>query len=289
MDKRVIALGFFDGVHRGHGALLRAVAAHARELNASPAALLFEEHPQKVIGGKLSLINTTREREFLMRKLYGINDVVHIPFDDALRHMNWEVFAREVLVNKLCACYTVAGYNYRFGYMGNGTPELLNAVCPCDIIPPVMQDGTPISSTRIRALIENGNMRRAEALLGHPHIIISPVMAGNQLGRTLGIPTINQHFESGILVPRLGVYSSRVCVDGMCYKGVTNIGVRPTVETSAAPRAETHIIGFDGNLYGREVELQFVDFLRPELRFSSVLELKTQIEHDIEATKNAPA
>ena len=156
----------------------------------------------------------------------------------------------------------------------------------CDVIPPVTRDGIRISSTWIRELIINGEMEKACEYLGHAHVLTDVVRVGRRLGRTIDAPTINMHFRDGIIVPRYGVYATEVCLDdGSVHIGVTNVGVRPTVDTSELVTAETHILDYGGNLYGKQVRVRFYKFIRPEQKFGSVDELKAQIRADAEATR----
>ena len=172
--KRVIALGFFDGVHLGHGALLRRTVERAARLGAISAACTFDTHPAALVSHQaVPMLTTPGDRARLMRELYGIGEVIVLPFDEEMRTMAWDKFVTDYLVGGLHACHLVAGHDYRFGYRGEGTAEKLEALCAqlglgCDIIPPVKVDGQIVSSTRIRALVEAGDMDAARRFLGHP-------------------------------------------------------------------------------------------------------------------------
>ena len=288
---RVIALGFFDGVHIGHGALLRRTAERARELGVEPAVFTFDRPPKEVVTGQsVALINSPRERQDLIRRLYGIGEVILAPFDQTMMTTPWEEFITDILVKQYGAVHLVAGHDYHFGHKNAGDPEKLQAKCAelglgCDIIPKVELHGTTVSSTLIRALIEQGDVAQAAAYLGHPHTMRQTVQHGKRLGRTIGIPTINLAVPDHVLAPKRGVYVSRVCLEnGKSYPGVTNVGVRPTVSSSGIVSVETFLLGFDGDLYGQTVRLEFFHRLRDERPFSSLEALKEQIKKDVDSS-----
>ena len=294
MKRRVIALGFFDGVHLGHGALLRAACQRAREMGAVSAALLFDQHPSHVLGtAPVSLLNTAQERALLMQHLYRIDEIVRFPFDQVVASMPWEQFVRTVLIEQLGACHVVAGFDFRFGFHGEGSAEKLCRLCAtlgigCDIIARVTLDGQTVSSSLIRKLVAVGDVRRAAHFLGHYHFFCAPVEHGAALGRRIGIPTINQHFEPQICLPRFGVYVTRVHIAGKTYRGVTNIGTRPTVTEQKIVKAETYILDFDGNLYDRSVGVELIDLIRPEEHFPDIDSLRAAISKDIAFAANFP-
>lgn len=291
MIKRVIALGFFDGVHIGHGALLNMAVKRARELGAVAAAETFDVHPETVIFGKdMPLINNMTDREALMKELYGVDEVIFTHFDEDMMKVPWMDFVDEFLVRRYGAIHLVCGHDYRFGYRGLGTAEMLKEYCEsrgigCDIIPKVELDGVTVSSTHIRSLIENGDMETAARFLGHTHRISGTVVDGRKLGRTLGIPTANILIEDGMLRPAYGVYACRAYVDGAVYPAVTNIGVRPTVDESGTVTVEPYILDFDGDIYGKTLRLDFYRFLRPEQKFASTDELKVAVAKNVEQTR----
>ena len=289
--QRVIALGFFDGVHLGHAALLRAARELAGQYKVTPAVISFDTPPGKTIDGQsVPLINSPLDRADIMRRLYGIDDLIFLHFDDELRHMAWDRFV-EWLRSDFGAVCLVAGYDFRFGYGGAGNARLLSEKCArlglgCHIVPPVVYDGEPISSTRIRALLLEGQCQKAGALLGHRHLLNDTVRSGYRFGRTLGTPTINMRFEEGVLVPRHGVYiaEAHIIDANQCFPAVTNIGVRPTVGGETAVSVESHLLGFEGNLYGRPIRVELYKFLRDEIKFDRIEELRTQIRADAAAT-----
>ena len=285
--KRVIALGFFDGVHLGHGALLRRVTQIAKELGAVSAALTFDYHPKTFVGTKpVQLINTPDDRAALMRSVYGIEDVIVLPFDRAMMEMPWDRFVTEVLAEQFSAVHVVAGHDYHFGHKGQGTPQKLKELCAelgigCDIIDRVELDGVTISSTHIRGLIEQGDLEEANRFLGHPHVLSGEVLPGRQIGRTIGIPTANLIIPQRVIVPAYGVYATRVTVEGREYGAVTNVGVRPTVDEDGGVTVESHLIDVNAQLYGSDCRVEFVRRLRGETKFESLAALQEQIAKDV--------
>ena len=285
----VIALGFFDGVHRGHAALLQRAAQRAKELGVESAVFTFNRPPKEVVTGKkVYLINSTDDRRDLMERLYGIDRVIFAPFDDNMMHCSWQDFLHELLIRENSAVHLVAGHDYHFGYKNEGNPQLLQEACAklgigCDIIPKVELDGITVSSTYIRTLVESGDVERAAQFLGHRHCLSQAVRHGQHFGRTIGIPTVNLTIPEGVLVPRYGVYISRVYLpDGRSFPGVTNIGTRPTVSSSPEVTVETFLLDFDGDLYDRRIRLEFFCHLRGEQRFPDALALRDQIHRDID-------
>ncbi len=291
-EPTVIALGFFDGVHRGHGALLQCAVQRAKELHARSAVFTFDRPPKEVVTGKpVFLINSTEDRRDLIQRIYGIDEVIFAPFDDKMMHCSWQDFVTELLVRENGAVHLVAGHDHHFGYKNQGTPELLVEKCRelgigCDIIPAVVHDDITVSSTYIRTLVQSGDLDRAAEFLGHRHCLSQTVCHGQHFGRTIGIPTVNMTVPTNVLVPDHGVYITRVYLpDGSSYAGVTNVGVRPTVSTSGHVTVETFILDYAGDLYGQHVRLEFYRHLRGEIRFNSAQELQHQIQQDIAATR----
>lgn len=292
MKPTVIALGFFDGVHKGHGELLKCAVQRAKELGAAPAVFTFDRPPKEVVTGKpVFLINSAEDRQDLIHRIYGIEQVILAPFDEKMMTMHWEDFITELLIKQYGAVHLVAGHDYHFGYKNEGTPELLMQKCRelgigCDIIPKVEYDGITVSSTYIRTLVKNGELERAAEFLGHRHCLSQTVTHGHRIGRTIGIPTVNLAVPGHVLVPGHGVYVTRVYLpDGRSFPGVTNVGTRPTVSESGTISVETFILDFDGDLYEQRIRVEFFTHLRGEQKFSSLEELKQQIHRDIAATR----
>lgn len=286
-QKTIYALGFFDGVHLGHQALLTACRELADKHECSAGAVTFTTHPDALVSGNApTLLNTSEDRKRLLT-LYGMDFVAELPFDKELMATTWSRFLHRLVAGG--AAGFVCGEDFRFGANGEGTAEKLAEYCrqrqlPYAIVPEQSLDGGRISSTRIRELLEKGELQQANRLLSHPHIFTGKVLPGKQLGRTLGFPTANLAFPAGLLIPKFGVYACKVSVEGKAYTAVTNIGTRPTVNGEGVT-AEVHLLDFDGDLYGKEIAVAFCRFLRPEQKFHSLEKLKAQIADDINQTR----
>ncbi len=281
----VIALGFFDGVHLGHGELLARAAAVAAEQGWRSAALTFDRSPGK--DGRL--LTTVDDRIRLIRSLYGVEAVFVLPFTEEFKHLDWESFLGS-LVREREAAHLICGWNYRFGHLGRGNPELLQGWCAahglgCDVIPPRVIDGVTVSSTHIKALVEAGDVETAARFCGHPHTLTGTVRTGRGLGHKLGFPTANLLPDPELVLPKDGVYAVRGTVGDPVahtvrrYSGVCNVGTRPTVD-GGERTVETWLADFDGNLYGKELTVEFCRFLRPEQKFPDLDALRRQVETD---------
>lgn len=285
MEERYIySLGFFDGVHLGHGALLNTCRQMADSLGCKAGAVTFTRHPASVVSGMATpLINTLEDRKYLMIARYQIDRVVEIAFDDTLRTMSWQHFLN-MLLTKYSAAGLVCGYDFRFGYRGEGNAAVLQSACKekgilCTVIPEQCLNGIPVSSTYIRRLLEAGQMEQAVRFLGHPHILTGTVVSGQHLGRTIGIPTANLVLPENLAELKHGVYACRITVDGKTYPAVTNVGTRPTVGGSNVT-VESWLLDFSGDLYGKTMRVAFYSFLRPEIKFPSLVALQAEIQKD---------
>ncbi len=287
--KRVVALGFFDGVHLGHGALLRRAVERAGELDAIPAACTFDPHPAAVISHTdMPLLTTPEDRELLMGELYGIREVRVAPFDEQMMTMPWTEFVPGFLVKELNACHLVAGSDYRFGYKGEGTADKLQALCRdlglgCDISDEVQMDGARVSSTRIRGLVEAGELDGACRLLGHPYLLQGEVAHGKGLGSRLGFPTANLSVDPRRLLPAYGVYAGWMGLGEGRFPCAVNIGVRPTVRDGGGVSVEAFLLDFSGTLYGKPARRELVHRLRGEQAFDSLEALRRQVQLDARA------
>ena len=279
---KIFALGFFDGVHMGHQALLDKCRNLAREMGCGSAAITFDRHPQSLFTPTPPpLLNSHADRLALL-KGFGVESIHTVPVTKDVMSTCWQAFLENLLAAG--AVGFVCGDDFRFGHQGEGNAEKLQAFCaekdlPCVIVPEQTMDGKRISSTYIRTLVEAGHMDTAAKFLGHSHILSGEVVPGRQIGRTIGVPTANILIPEGVTVPKLGVYACECLIDGVRYVAVTNIGSRPTVEGHQV-RAESWILHFDGDIYGKEITLHFHKFLRPEQKFGSLEELKAQIQKD---------
>lgn len=287
--KRAVALGFFDGVHLGHQALLRRTAERAGMLGLSPALLTFDRSPREfVTGTPVPLLTTVQERSRTARALFPGMEVITVPFDRAMMTMPWEDFV--VMLSEVYrARWLVAGHDFRFGHRNSGTAALLREKAAelglgCEIIPAVRLEGVTVSSTHIRALLERGEAAEAARFLGRPFAVSGLVRHGKRLGSSrLGAPTVNLIPDPRQLVPAFGVYAARVTVDGTARPAVTNVGVRPTVDTDGGVTVESHLLENVPELYGADCRVEFLKMLRPEQRFENLDALREQIARDAKA------
>ena len=286
-QKKIFALGFFDGVHLGHQALLHACHQLATQQGAVPCAVTFDMLPGAVLlNAQSNMLNTAQDRRMLLHQ-FGMEEVLLLKADQQTLSMSWTAFLEMLIADG--AVGFVCGYDFRFGHKGEGTAEKLSAFAQeqglaCIIVPEQTMDGEKISSTRIRALLEQGDVENANRLLGHPYVLTGTVVSGQKLGRTIGIPTANLELPEELVKPAFGVYACKAWVDGNYYLAVTNIGTRPTVDGQGVT-IEPWILDFDGDLYGKEITLEFHKFLRPEQKFANLDELKAQIQTDAAETR----
>ncbi len=280
-----VALGLFDGVHLGHRRVLEA-ALQQKQNGLVPCAFTFRQETVTVKhGAAVSYIYPTEQKLHILKEECGMERILCPPFP-AIRDMDGEEFVRRILLDYFHASLVCCGRDFRFGHRAScGTAELLafgrQYGFAAEILDDVCEGGVTISSTQIRGLLEAGETARANALLGAPYTLMQEVVRGAQLGRTIGFPTINQVFAEGQLVPCYGVYATTTLADGKWYPSVTNVGMKPTVNYEGRPLAETHILDFKGDLYGRTLEVRFHRFIRPEQRFGSVEELQAQLCKDM--------
>ena len=291
MDKTIYALGFFDGVHVGHQALLHACRVLAQTHHARAGVVTFQNHPDALVFGTApGLINTPEDRERLLTVDYSMDTVVTLPFDRALQDTPWVTFLVDLIENQAAAGF-VCGEDFRFGSRGEGSADTLSGFCrkrglPCAVVPEQLLDGIRVSSTYIRGLIEAGDMVRAARFLGHPYRLTGTVRHGKQLGRTLGFPTANLAFPESLAKPRFGVYACLARLPEGNFPAVTNLGLRPTVDGESVS-VESWLLDFDGELYGREVTLDFYDFIRPERKFESLEAMREEIFRNAQQARDA--
>ena len=289
MNKTIYALGFFDGVHLGHEALLQECRRLADTHHCKTAAVTFSSHPDTLVLGKTpSLINTIEDRVQLL-KAAGMDHVVVLPFDKKMQTMFWQDFL-DMLLETYGGAGLVCGHDFRFGNRGEGNAQLLETYCrnrnlPCAVVAEQKLGGITVSSTHIRSLLEAGNVEAAYQFLGHPHILSGEVVSGRKLGRTLGIPTANLTIPQGVVQLPFGVYACKALVEEKTFLAVTNIGNRPTVGGHRVT-VEPWLLDFEGDLYGKVLTLQFFRFLRPETKFPSLDTLKAEILKNAAETRN---
>ena len=286
-EKKIIALGFFDGVHLGHQALLKACVELAARLGVQTGAITFENHPQSLFSNAVPpLINSLQDRYQLLRH-YGIDQIYPFQVTREVMSTNWRDFLDELMQRG--AVGFVCGDDFRFGHRGEGNGERLQEYCaqkglPCVIIPEQTMDDTRVSSTYIRRQIEEGDMATAVRFLGHAHILTGEVTSGRKIGRKIGVPTANLIIPEGVVVPKFGVYACRGALEGKQYCAVANVGTRPTVGGHRIT-VEPWILDFDGDLYGRSITLEFHRYLRSERKFDSLEELRAEIQKNAAQTR----
>lgn len=286
--KTSVALGYFDGLHLGHRAVITA-AVRGAGWRLTPTVFTFTQTPEVKIGEEGAVNILTPEMKSRLLTSMKVKQLYEVLFRDVVA-MHPEQFVRAVLVDALQAKKVYCGFNYHFGRRGEaGVPELTDLCKKYDIevheLDAVLYGKEPISSTRIKNCVLNGDMRSAAAMLGRPFSYDFSVVQGNQLGRTMGTPTINQIFPKEFLIPKFGVYASMATIQKKRYCGVTNIGVKPTVG-SEVPLSETWMPDYQGEeLYGQDIEVELIEFIREEKKFDSMEDLRKQILDAAECSK----
>ncbi len=275
-----VALGTFDGLHLGHRAVIE-TACHYKDLTPVVFSVISPRREDLLI--------TTEQSERLLDQM-GVDTLVPAELE-TIRHLSPTQFVETILLQKLHAKRVVCGFNFRFGSGAAGDITLLKELCnqigiQLTVIPPVEQEGLPISSSRIRLALKEGNLPLANQMLGRAYGFASPVLQGQQLGRKLGFPTMNQAIPTSLTIPKNGVYAAAVTVNGKTFGGVCNIGRHPTVGNLSSPLAETYLFDFEGNAYGQTVHLQLIQFLRKEESFPSLEALQQAVANDIQQAKS---
>ncbi|MBE6786675.1 MAG: riboflavin biosynthesis protein RibF [Ruminococcaceae bacterium] len=279
-----VALGYFDGIHLGHQAVLNTALAYAKKEKLVPVVMLFDIHPRRLISGVIPPMLTSEEKKRQLLTDMGFT-VVDFNFREAMDYSPDE-FIEKILVEALNARVVSCGFDYHYGKGGKGNAKTLHDELEKRGIKafskdPILLGDEVISSTAIRGLIASGEIEKANTMLGTCFSYDFRVEKGDGIGKKLlGFPTINQFFPQDFIVPKYGVYASKVYLDGKWYPAVTNIGVRPTV-AKASMRSETCILDFSGNLYGKNVEVSLIKFLREEYKFPDLDALSIQIETDV--------
>ena len=283
-----VALGYFDGIHTGHKEVLSKALSAAREKDLVPVVTLFDIHPRKLLSGDIPPMLTSEDskREILTEMGFTVYDF------DFREGMNYspDEFIEKILVDTLNAKAVSCGFDYHYGKGGKGNSETMREELGKRNIEfysaePVVLGDDIISSTQIRKYITNGEIEKANAMLGEYFSYDFIVEKGDARGRTMGFRTINQFFPEDFIVPKYGVYASRINLDGKFYTSVTNIGTRPTVSTDGV-RSETCILDFSGDLYGKKVKVELIKYLREEIKFPDIEALKGAIRKDIENARN---
>lgn len=290
LEKRsVVTLGKFDGLHRGHDKLITRTLELGKK-GYDTVVFTFDVSPLVKLGTRITRTLLTNEERKVLLERKRIDCLIECPFVPELIQMEPEDFIREVLAVQLRAAYVIVGPDFHFGYKRKGTPELLKKLghrygFEVEILDKEMDEEREISSTWIREILREGRIEKVNHLLGYPYFVKGKVVHGRQLGRTWGLPTINQIPANGKLLPPFGVYASKTYINGEEFYGISNIGVKPTVEVPFAG-VETYLFECNENLYGKEAWVEFYHFMRPECKFDSVEELREQIQRDAQAGRN---
>jgi len=282
-----VALGNFDGVHVGHRHILSSCVSWARENGLDSVAWTFRTHPQHVLAAESAGDVIDFDQKISLLDQIGLDGFVAEEFQ-RVRDLSPQEFCDRILLGELGARAVFCGFNFRFGKNGAGDTAFLQSYLGkrgvhVFVSQPICRGGQVVSSTRIRSLLREGKVDEVKDLLDRYYSVSFPVEHGKRLGRQLGFPTLNQSFPEGFVIPQRGVYAVEVSWEDKRYGGVCNVGVRPTVDQSSTVTAETHVFDFSGDLYGKKVSVSFVRFLRPEKTFSSLEELRRQMERDKEA------
>ena len=284
-----VTLGKFDGLHRGHQKLINLIRREQGEKNRS-VIFTFDVSPRSyILHSPPKYLLTYEERRELAENL-GVDILAECPFTEALMHMEPEDFVKEYLAERLHARYLAVGPDFRFGYQRRGTPELLKELgrtygFRTEIVEKEKYKGRDISSTFVREELEKGHIEEVNQLLGYTYFTKGEIVHGRQLGRTIGIPTANLIPPVIKKLPHKGVYITESLIQGKTYQGITNIGYKPTVKENFLG-VETYLFSCNADLYGQEAEVRFYRYLRPEIKFSSLEELKCQMLKDIEEGKS---
>lgn len=275
-----VALGFFDGIHKGHKAVIEK-AVKSKSEGLAPTLYTFLQSPHGILMGKApEMLENSLHKENTLEKL-GVEKLYYSDFN-SVKELSPRDFVEKILFQKLNAKKVFCGFNYHFGKGGKGGGEMLVSLCrefniQAEVVAPVVIDGEVVSSTKIRSLLKEGNIKQANKLLGYDFGIKTEIVHGNHIGKGLGFPTINQPSEPGIILPKFGVYASVVNIGGKKYCGVTNVGVKPTVG-EYKPLYETWMPLYSGDdIYGKTVSVYLKEFIRPERKFENLEELKKTV------------
>jgi len=290
-EEIVLALGFFDGVHLGHQALLKKTKEIGNQLGLKTGVMTFNEHPLELIFPNYTpwLITSNTEKESIIRE-FGLDYVFLNPFTERLMKLTPEKFITEYLLKKYNVKTVVVGYNYNFGYKGSGTTEILKELgktygFSVEVLPQYVIDEHSVSSTLIRELISCGQVEEVKDFLGRDYALTGRVVQGKRLGRQYGIPTANINLDRKIVLPNTGVYYTHVYYKGRCYNGLTNLGCNPTFEKHPFS-IETYIYDFAENIYNEEITIVFKNKIRNEIKFDTIDDLIVRIKSDIEDIQN---
>ncbi|MEC9458764.1 MAG: bifunctional riboflavin kinase/FAD synthetase [Pseudomonadota bacterium] len=286
----IFALGNFDGIHLGHKEIIENVKKLAKKNKSYSGVIVFEPHPRKFFMKDKNnfYLSDIKTKKYLLESL-GLDSCIVLEFNEKLAKQNPEEFVEEIIFKKIKPSHLIVGYDFRFGNKRSGNSDDLLRLCSkynisVSIVDKQLKDGTVLSSSIVRDLIQEGDFKKAELLLGHKWLIKGKVIEGDKRGREIGFPTANLNADE-IIQLKFGVYAVEVIFDGKSYKGVSNYGIRPTFDGENI-LLETHLLDFSGDLYGKDIIVSFVKFLREEKKFEGINSLKDQIKKDSEEALN---
>ena len=290
--KSAVALGNFDGIHIGHEHLIRDNILKSKEKNLKSSVLLFKNHTKKILtkneGANIKVITSYKQKLNILNSL-GLDIVYVVDFNKDLRKLTPEEFIDDIIINKVRAKIVTVGFDYRFGFKALGDSKYLKEIghikgFDVNIIEPVYFQNQIVSSTIIRNLIENGNISKANKLIGRNYAITGTVIKGSGRGRNLGFPTANIELDDNYVIPKIGVYRTSTIVDGTEYLSLTNIGYNPTFNGKEL-KIENYILNFKENIYNQNIEVNFSEFIRDDIKFNNIEDLIAQIKEDVNILK----
>ena len=287
-EDTVITLGKFDGLHRGHELLMENLLTWREKYHYKAVVFTFDIPPKRQVNGVDTRVLTTNEEKYAIFERTGVDYLIECPFTPEVMGMEPKTFIEWMVRSLRVKCF-VMGSDFHFGHNRAGDYKALKQYAKeygyeVVVLDKMQEDGRDISSTYIREEINLGRIEKANHLLGYEFFVKSAIIHGKQLGRKIGIPTINMELPQEKLLPPNGVYATRVFLDGRWYKGVTNVGCKPTVSDSTLIGVETHILDFDEDVYGKVAEVCFLHYIRPEQKFASIDELQKQMQRDVAAS-----
>lgn len=288
--KTSIALGNFDGIHIGHQKLIKTMVLKSKEIGLKSSLLLFKTHSKTIIDNSNPQMITNNDQKFQIAKDLGVDIIYLIDFNEELMNLSAEEFVENIIIEKMNGKLVVVGFDYRFGYKASGDPNYLSELgkkydFEVIVLNPVYENEKIISSSTIRELISSGKMIEASKILGRPYSIFGKVISGKNRGNKLGFPTANIEPTNSYIIPKSGVYMTNTIINNKRYLSATNIGYNPTFNENTL-KIETHILDFSENIYGDILNIEFIDFIRDDIKFDNIDNLIDQMKNDIEWIKN---
>lgn len=285
-----IALGNFDGIHLGHQKLIKSMVTKSKEMGVKPSLLLFKDHTKTTIDNNRPKILTNNQQKFDIAENLGVEIIYLLDFDENIMKLSGEEFVKDIILDKMNGKLLTVGFDYRFGYKASGDAKYLKELgdkydIEVIVVEPVYSDDEVVSSSIIRELISKGKIEETTKKLGRPYSLIGKVVPGKNRGNKLGFPTANIEPIDNYIIPKTGVYFTNTTVDNKKYISATNIGYNPTFNEEIL-KIESHILDFDDNIYGKTLEIEFIEYIRDDIKFSNINDLIKQMKLDIEFIKN---